>query len=507
MSDSWARTCLKDTPQARLSLRAAATRAEQLGSQMQAVTYLRQALDVAVDAADRADMLEQAGNLATRASRADLAIELLAEAVRLREAADDPGALALAIALHGDALSAARRRDEAQQLLEAGVARLGDLGDDPRWVRLLANSGRVLGLNSEYELALGRSRDALSRAERLGLADVAAECLAVMGMAALFEGRLWEARTLLRGCIELAEQIGSSDLAIRSATTLANITALDDPSEAVEVQREIIVAARRLGHRALEINTIGNVAEDARRTGDWDWALGELETARQYELDDAGEIVLDQGMAMFQAMRGEVTDDDLEQLAVRLSTLEDGDVEAGKFDLRGLQAFSRGEFGTAADEWIKGVAMSDYNVPYILPRVAMASILARRPDGAAEAIRLLIARGTRGRSIDADRLTIEAGIAALAGEREAALAGYRAGLAAYRDLSLQVDEALLAMQAATTLGAQDPEVAGWVEGGRAILIRLRATPLVELLDRAAEAMPAPTAARVATADSVESRSG
>ena len=43
------------------------------------------------------------GEPPTRASRADLAIELLTEAVRLREAGDDPGAVALAIALQGDA--------------------------------------------------------------------------------------------------------------------------------------------------------------------------------------------------------------------------------------------------------------------------------------------------------------------------------------------------------------------------------------------------------------------
>ena len=140
-----------------------------------------------------------------------------------------------------------------------------------------------------------------------------------MGQAALFEGRLWEARALFRGSIELAEQIGSSDLAIRAATTLANITALDNPSEAVDVQREIITTARRLGRRALEINTIGNVSEDARRTGEWDWILGELEGARQYELDDAGEIVLDQAIAMLRIMRGEVTDEavDLARPAAR----------------------------------------------------------------------------------------------------------------------------------------------------------------------------------------------
>lgn len=39
------------------------------------------------------------------------------------------------------------------------------------------------------------------------------------------------------------------------------------------------------------------------------------------------------------------------------------------------------------------------------------------------------------------------------------------------------------MQAATTLGADEPEVAGWVESARAILTRLRAAPLLEQLER------------------------
>jgi class 3 adenylate cyclase/tetratricopeptide (TPR) repeat protein len=493
--------------QARLSLRAAATRAEQLGSQTQAVTYLRQAVDVAVDDADRAEMLEQAGRAAARASRADLGSELLTEAVRLRDAGDDPGAVALAIALLGDALGSARRREEAQQVLEAGIARVGDLGDDPRFVRLLATSAKVLVLTAEYDLAIPRARDALARAERLGLADVAAETLGVIAQAAMFQGRLWESRALLRGSMELADQIGSSDQAIRAATTLANITALDNPSEAVDVQREIITTARRLGRRGLEIITIGNISEDIRRTGEWDWILGELEVARQYELDDGGEIVLDHGIVMLRVMRGEVSDEAVEKHVGRLETLEDRDVEAGKFDVLGLRALTRGDFATAAETWARGTAMSDYNVPYILPRVAVAWILARRPDRAAEAIEALVARGTRGRSIDADRITVEAGIAALAGDRVAALAGYRTGLAAYRDLSLSVDEAMLAMQAATTLGAEDPEVAGWVDGARAILTRLRATPLLELLDKAAATSTSATWSSGASTDPVESRSG
>jgi class 3 adenylate cyclase/tetratricopeptide (TPR) repeat protein len=487
--------------QARLALRAAAGRAEQLGSQMQAVTYLRQALEVAVNDADRADMLEQAGWAATRASRTDLAIELAAEAVRLRDAGDDPGAVALAIALYGESLTAARRRDEAQQVLEAGVTRLGDLGDDPRWVRLLATSGKALGLNGEYDRALERSRHALAMAERLGLAAIAAEALGVIGQAALYQGRLWEARALMRGCLEMAEQLGLSDLHLRFGTLLANMTALDDPSEAVALQRDIIAMSRRTGRRAVEIMTIGNVAEDARRTGEWDWALRELEIARQYELDDAGKIVLDAAAMLLRMMRGEGSDEAIAEMTRRLETLEDKDVEASKFDIVGLSRFVDGDFAGAADQWIKGVAMSDYNAPYILPRVAVAAILARQPERAEEAVRSIIALGTRGRSVDTDRVTVEAGVAAMAGDREAALAGYRAAVAGYRDLSLALDEALLGMQAATTLGTDDPEVGAWIDDARAILVRLRATPVLEQLERivahgaAASPAQAPVAAR------------
>ncbi len=486
--------------QARLALRAAAARAEQLGAQTQVVTYLRQALEVAVDDADRAAMLEQAALAAARASRADMAIELAAEAVRLREAGDDAGAVAFAIALHGDALAGARRREEAHQVLEAGFARLGDLGDDPRWVRLLATSAKVLALNADYEPALERSRDALARAERLGLAEIAAETLGVIGQSAMFQGRFWEARALMRGSLELAEQQGLLDLVLRFGTTLANITALDNPSEAVAVQRDIIATSRRLGRRALEINTIGNVAEDVRRTGEWDWALAELETARQYELDNAGEIVLDAAMMMLRLMRGEVGDAAVDELVARFASLEDRDVEASKFDILGLRALALGDFATAADEWIKGVAMSDYNVPYILPRVALAAILAGQPERAKEAIGSLIDRGTRGRSVDADRVTVEAGIAALAGDRETALARYRVGVAAYRDLSLPFDEALLALQAASTLGVDSPEVAGWVESARGILGRLRAAPILGLLERAAQGALAPASGAPGGAD-------
>jgi class 3 adenylate cyclase/tetratricopeptide (TPR) repeat protein len=469
--------------QARLALRAAASRAEQLGSHAQAVAYLRQALDVATDDADRAEMLEQAVRAAETASRTDLAVELGVEALALRETGGDPGAIAWAMVLLAEAYMSARRRDEGQQVLEAAVERFGDLGDDPRWVYLLGSYGKVLALNADYTRALELAREALARAERLGLQEVAAESLATMGQAALFQARLWEARALLRGAHDLAEPAGLTDLTLRTANTLSSLTALDDPAEAVALQRDLVGHARRVGRRALEINTLGNVSEDARRTGDWDWVIAEMEATRQHELDDAGEIVLDSALVTFAILRGEADDAAVDRIVERLDTLEDRDVAASAYELRALLAITRRDWGTAQREWYQAVAMSDYNAPYLLPRIGSVAIIARDAAAAGRVLDEMTALGTRGRATEADRVTLGAGIAAIEGDREAALAGYRAGLSAYRDLGLAWDEALLGIQAIVTLGPDEPEVAAAVEASRAILTRLRARPILEGLER------------------------
>ncbi len=66
-----------------------------------------------------------------------------------------------------------------------------------------------------------------------------------------------------------------------------------------------------------------------------------------------------------------------------------------------------------------------------------------------------------------------------------ALAGYRSALAAYRELGLVWDEALLGLQAGATLGTIDPEVAGWLASTRDILLGLGALTLVEQADQIA----------------------
>jgi hypothetical protein len=130
--------------------------------------------------------------------------------------------------------------------------------------------------------------------------------------------------------------------------------------------------------------------------------------------------------------------------------------------------------------------MSDYNTPYLLPRIAVGAILGRDAAGARKALDHMAALGTRGRAVDADVVTLRAGVAALDGDRDAAISGYRAGLAAYRDLGLAWDEALLGLQAVTTLGPDEPEARAAGENARSILARLRAEPVLRYLDRLLE---------------------
>jgi ATP/maltotriose-dependent transcriptional regulator MalT len=350
---------------------------------------------------------------------------------------------------------------------------------------VLVAGARVHQLQGNYERATELSRVALARAERTGLIDAAARCLLTNGMAAFFQGRLWEGRALSVAASELAEQAELPELAMRAAMTVASITALDDPRDAVARQKEALDFARRLGQRGMEITVLGNVAEDARRTGEWDWVEQQLERAQGLDLEEADSVVVDAAVAALAGLRGTLDEETLGRMTQRLGALEDRDVGSSVYDLVALRAFSRGHWADAAAAWLPSVDISDYNAPYVLPRIAVAAVLAGDTAGAAAALDRLDSIGTRGRATDADRATVGAGIAALDGDRAAALAGYRAGVAAYRALGLTWDEALLGLQAAVTLGAEDPEVAGWLASGREILLGLGALTLVEQMDRVA----------------------
>ena len=101
--------------------------------------------------------------------------------------------------------------------------------------------------------------------------------------------------------------------------------------------------------------------------------------------------------------------------------------------------------------------------------------------------------------MSADVLTIKAGISALEGRSSEALATYREALRAWQALGLVWDEALCAIDMATTLDAREPEVSAIVDRARETLTALGAMPMLTRLEATMSSRSTPEGASLASA--------
>jgi tetratricopeptide (TPR) repeat protein len=468
--------------QARIALKAAADRALTLGSPRQAVTFLAQALEVEAEDAERAAILERTIRAAIDAALYEPALDLVPELREIRERMGDRSGLAMALSLQAEALGDSREREQAVALMRETVPWFEDLDDDPGVLRLRSWFAAALMFTRNYQEAQAEADRTLAIAERLGDGVTAARMLRTKGMIAQFHGRIWESIALLEGSRRLAEQLDLQDEVNAANASLTNVLALDDPRATVEVERRIIEHARRIGHRGRETINLGNAAEDMRRLGEWDWVVGELDRAIRDDERNVTDLFLEHARAVFLAFRGSLTPSEVASLQSRTDELGDDDMHAAMHDLLAVLALTEGRFIDAAHEWMQFAGGSDLNAPYAFPRAGVAATLGGDAALAKQVLERLRALGTRGRAIEADISVIRAGILAIEGDHDAAMAGYRFAWSRFIDLGLVYDQALLALVAAATIGSADPEVAGWLGEARSIFERLRAAPLLAMVD-------------------------
>ena len=143
----------------------------------------------------------------------------------------------------------------------------------------------------------------------------------------------------------------------------------------------------------------------------------------------------------------------------------------------------------AATEHRRSAALLPSGAANPLSLAARASLMARDARGAAADLEALEATGVHGPAIDARRASIRAGLAALDDRPADALSQYADAIRGFRDLGLPVDEALTAIEMATVLDPNLPEVRVAADAARAILTRLGATPFVDRLDAAMARAP------------------
>jgi len=481
--------------QARLALKGAADRASALGSHEQAARYLAQAVEVARGPIDEADLLQAAGIALMSAGRYDDARARLTRAIALQDDhgerfASIPSTTALA-----RVLVEGRRVNEAIELLDPIVAAVESDTDVPRatMASLLNVVATALIRNGQPELAADVAERVLAIAERKDLTEELALALVSKGTALATLGRRIEGLGLLRLGGDLADAAGFPLIAARSLGNQGAIL-LDDPRAALAAEQAAIEVATRLGQRPLLITNIQNSAEDAMRTGEWDWSVSTIEGSLGEDLAPEDRAAILGALLRYSAYRG---------LSVeRVAEVEAIDRELGNAELRASVEGLYGDIALASGEPAKGriharaAARSPLNAPNQLLVAARASIWARDAVAAREDVADFAALGSgHGKALDMSVTAARAGIAALEGDIGTAHRLFDEALRSAAEMGLLWDEALIAIDMASVLDPADPDVRDAASTARQTFERLRATPMLEILEdlmggRSGDAKPA-----------------
>ena len=237
--------------QARIALKGAAERAAALGSNDQALGFLRQALEVTTDEAE-AGILERAGRRRERRQ------------ARLRRVScwrtRSPGTGPTTISGRSPgprpssawSSSTSPNRTPPRKVME-GVA--AETARDRRRPRRRPPADRAVACPTPISgdpRALATADRALELGERLELVPSIAEALVNRALALGFGSRrYYETVALLRGALVLAEANGLGSTFLRATNNLAATLENDDPREAMALSENGIEYARRIGNRRL----------------------------------------------------------------------------------------------------------------------------------------------------------------------------------------------------------------------------------------------------------------
>jgi tetratricopeptide (TPR) repeat protein len=241
---------------------------------------------------------------------------------------------------------------------------------------------------------------------------------------------------------------------------------------------------RKLGMRGFAYYMIGNATELAMRMGDWDWAIAELEEAvATSDLDNAARMRL----AEIRGLRGEDVESELQVLTELVEKMTELQAQASVGEVRALVALARGDFKVALD-----VARRAYQLN-IAPDATAPQTAIRAAswigDTSSLADALAVLEGNPGRVTAAVRREGQAALAALRGRRGEALAEFLDTVRRWRELGLEFEAAMCGLSLVTMLGPSDPEARAVAADAGAVFERLRAQPLMKLLDTAMHAVP------------------
>ncbi|HUQ44969.1 MAG TPA: adenylate/guanylate cyclase domain-containing protein [Candidatus Limnocylindria bacterium] len=487
--------------QARLALRGAAERAASLGAHDQAVSFYNEAMSVATDKAEAAELLERAGEESSVAAHAEDAERYLREAVRLHRERGDLIGLARAGARLGRALLVIFRVDLALEVLTQVAAEVADLRETPDGIAIDMILARAHWLRDEPQTALQITDRVLALAERLDLVPIVAETMLIRGGSLCDMGRTYEGLAVMDGAVRLADSQGLVAIATRGRNSLMGYLAAREPRAAAELAQAGLAEARRVGDRATVNRMIANASEVWLWIGEWPTARHEIDELLGGSLGREDRLFGLGNRAILKAYVGEEFSGDLTEIETLVAGELDGNVANVASGTRAAINLASGAFQSARLEAMLTARLSPFNAPPALSLAGHAAAWDRDLAALEEVLQLHIATAAHGGNIDLRRAAMAAGIAALQGRREEAVNSFRDSIEGLRSLDSRLEWVMTVLDLVATVGPTAlPEA---VQAARSELARLNATTLLERLEALIASQPRPAQRRTSAIPATE----
>ncbi len=468
--------------QARLALKGAAERAADLGATDQAIVLLEQALGITDDAGERADLLERAATAADLEGRYEEAIELGYDAIARYEEAGDRTGAARTSALMGGILADASRLEETVEFLRTAIEKADRSEDDEYRAHMLARLSRAHMRLIQMEAAVATADEALAIAEPRKLTRIIAE--AFVNKAAALGGmrRLKEPVVLMAAAIELAHEAGDIALELRARNNLAATQFNEDGIASIRVARETYQLATRLGIRQMSTWLAGAIGVGAFFEGlDWDTAIRDVEAELSGSLSNIDRERLMLNIELFQVWRGE----DATEIRERRTGLEvettDPDMLFWHRLLPGHEALAAGRPAEAVRTYREAISVQSQNTTEGRIGLMLASHFARDLEAARQGLAEMEYEFYAGNYVEGATSLGRAGIAALEGRSEDALAGFEGAVERF---GLNGSRMYVALTQLDALGLLPDEhsIDGWADEVRERFEVIKSPVLLERLD-------------------------
>ena len=359
--------------QARLALKAAGDRAASLGSNRQAIDFYQQALTVTVDPGDEAEILELAGDIATRVAEFDNADALLSRALEIHVELADRVAAARVVGNLVATLITGRRYDKVEAILDEATREYADLGEARELLQLKSQQARLYMLTNRFAPVLPLTDEVLAAAEVRDDLELIADTLITRGTALVNLLRWREGKAVLEDASAMAQANGFTSTWFRALNNSLNVMAATDPGGAFEAATAGLAVARRLGDERWVNGLTSQLTFIGIRIGDWDNIAMDGERMLAATTDARARQNAVDNIASLRAMRGEPIDDLVAELEAT-DALEHSEMsKMFVLDVKGWQAFAAGRLEAAMGFW-EGIAEDPANASSAAQALARGAI-------------------------------------------------------------------------------------------------------------------------------------